>query len=173
MAAVKVLQIVGYKNSGKTTLMLTLLKQAKRKGKTVSTIKHHGHGGALNMPSGKTDSVRQFSAGADCSIAYGGGIVQMHQRKQYATLNELIALASSENPELVLVEGFKEEAYEKIVLLNSKEDWITLQKLENVRLVISSEAVELDKIPVILQNDSKQLHSWFINWMDGDKHESI
>ncbi|ANU25487.1 molybdopterin-guanine dinucleotide biosynthesis protein B [Planococcus versutus] len=173
MAAVKVLQIVGYKNSGKTTLLLTLLKQAKHEGKTVSTIKHHGHGGVLDMPNNKTDSVRQFSAGANCSVAYGGGIIQLHQRKQNATLNELITLASSENPELVLIEGFKEGAYEKIVLLNCKEDWITLQKLENVRLVISSEAVELDKIPVILQNDYKQLHSWFINWMDGDKHESI
>ncbi|MBF6632586.1 MAG: molybdopterin-guanine dinucleotide biosynthesis protein MobB, partial [Planococcus sp. (in: Bacteria)] len=42
MAALKVLQVVGFKNSGKTTLALNLLEQAKNKGKTVAFIKHHG-----------------------------------------------------------------------------------------------------------------------------------
>ncbi|AIY05523.1 molybdopterin-guanine dinucleotide biosynthesis protein B [Planococcus sp. PAMC 21323] len=169
----KVLQIVGYKNSGKTTLILQLLKLAKSRGKKVSTIKHHGHGGALHMPDAKTDSMRQFEEGADCSIAYGGGVIQMHQQKQNATLDDLILLSAVSNPDLVLVEGFKESHYAKIVLLHSEEDWVTLQKLKHIELVVSPEALELDKAYVNLQNDSKQIGDWFINWMDGDNHEGL
>ncbi|WP_394121933.1 molybdopterin-guanine dinucleotide biosynthesis protein B [Planococcus donghaensis] len=173
MATVKVLQVVGFKNSGKTTLTLDLLKQAKNRGKTVSTIKHHGHGGSLELPSAQTDSMRSFEAGADCSIAFGGGVVQLHQRKQKATLDELIALASMGNPDLILVEGFKEADYEKIVLLRSAEDWVELQQLKQIALVVTQEILGLDKIPMVLQNDSKRMQSWFINWMDGDRNENI
>ncbi|MBT2572193.1 molybdopterin-guanine dinucleotide biosynthesis protein B [Planococcus sp. ISL-110] len=173
MALVKVLQVVGFKNSGKTTLMLELLKQANQKGKTVSTIKHHGHGGALEMPAVETDSMRLFEKGAASSIAYGGGVVQWHQRKEKATLDELVALASLGDPELILVEGFKEADYEKIVLLRSVEDLLELQKLEHIALVIAPGMLKLDNIPVILQNDSKQLYSWFTKWMDGDNNEGI
>ena len=173
MATVKVLQIVGFKNSGKTTLMLNLLKQAKSGGKMVSTIKHHGHGGALEMPAAETDSMRVFEEGAECSIAYGSGVIQMHQRKEEVGLNDLVTLASTGNPNLVLIEGFKKADYEKIVLLRSAEDWIELQKLTHIALVVTPEKMALDNIPIILQNDSKQLQSWFINWMDGDKNEGI
>lgn len=172
MAAVKVLQIVGFKNSGKTTLALNLLKQAKSEGKTVAAIKHHGHGGPLELPAADTDSMRLFEEGADCSIAYGSGVVQLHQRKNQATLDELVVFASMGNPDLILVEGFKEAPYEKIVLLRSAEDWLELQKLERIVLAVASEPLELDNTRVILQNDSKHLHSWFTNWMVSD-NESI
>lgn len=173
MAAVKVLQIVGFKNSGKTTLSLHLLKLAISHGISVSTIKHHGHGGALELPSQETDSMRLFEEGAACSIAYGDGVVQLHQRKQDATLDELIAFASAGKPDLILVEGFKEAGYEKVVLLRSAEDWLELKKLEHIVLAVTPEKMELVKIPVILHNDKRQIESWFTNWMDGDRDEGI
>ncbi len=39
-----ILQIVGYKKSGKTTLMRHIVSFLKSHGYTVATIKHHGHG---------------------------------------------------------------------------------------------------------------------------------
>ena len=173
MAAVKVLQVVGFKNSGKTTLTRNLLKLAISREISVSTIKHHGHGGSLELPAAETDSMRLFEEGADCSIAYGGGVVQLHQRKQEATLDELIVLASAGKPDLILVEGFKEADYEKIVLLRSAEDWLELQKLRHIVLAVTPEMMKLDKIPTVLQNDKEQVQSWFTNWMDGDRNESI
>lgn len=172
MAAVRVLQIVGFKNSGKTTLALNLLKQAKSAGKMVAAIKHHGHGGPLELPKADADSMRLFEEGADCSIAYGDGVVQLHQRKQPAALEELIAFASVGKPDFILVEGFKEAPFEKIVLLRSAEDWVELQKLDHIVLAVAPEPLELDNTRMILQNDSKHLHSWFTNWMVAD-NESI
>ncbi|MBD8014269.1 molybdopterin-guanine dinucleotide biosynthesis protein B [Microbacterium sp. APC 3898] len=165
MAALKVLQVVGFKNSGKTTLALNLLEQAKNKGKTVAFIKHHGHGGPLELPKADTDSMRLLGSGADCSIAYGDGIIQMHQQKQTATVEELVDYASLGNPDLILVEGFKEAPFEKIVLLRSVEDSLELQKLQNIVLAIAPEELQLDNIRLILQNDSKLLQNWFANWM--------
>lgn len=169
MADIKILQIVGFKNSGKTTLALNLLKQAFSEGKTVSTIKHHGHGGSLELPNIETDSMRLFEEGAACSIAYGGGVVQLHQRTENATLDGLIALASTGEPDLILVEGFKEADYEKIVLLRSAEDWLELQNLSHILLAVTPVKMELDNTPVVLRNDDQQLNAWFTNWMDGDK----
>src|SRR5699024_7164430 len=102
---------------------------------------------------------------ADCSIAYGDGIIQMHQQKQTATVEELVDYASLGNPDLILVEGFKEAPFEKIVLLRSVEDSLELQKLQNIVLAIAPEELQLDNIRLILQNDSKLLQNWFANWM--------
>ena len=55
----KVFQIVGYQNSGKTTLMEKVISGAAEKGVRVAYIKHHGHGGA---PDAK-DSTRHQQAG--------------------------------------------------------------------------------------------------------------
>lgn len=173
METVKVLQVVGFKNSGKTTTILNLLKLANDKGKKVSTVKHHGHGGSLEMPSAETDSTRFFEEAANCSIAYGGGVVQMHQRTEDAPLGKLIGLASMEDPDLILVEGFKRDDYEKIVLLRSAEDWIELQKLNQIVLVVTPKQMKLDNLPVVLHNDLKQLNFWFTNWMDGDSNEGV
>ncbi|ANU10933.1 molybdopterin-guanine dinucleotide biosynthesis protein B [Planococcus antarcticus DSM 14505] len=173
MDTVKVLQVVGFKNSGKTTVILNLLRLANDKGKKVSTVKHHGHGGALDMPSAATDSMRFFEEGTNSSVVYGGGVVQVLQRKEEAMLDELIGLASMEDPDLILVEGFKRDDYEKIVLLRSAEDWIELQELNHIVLVITPKQMKLDNLPVVLHNDLKQLNSWFTNWMDGDSNEGV
>ncbi|ALS78662.1 molybdopterin-guanine dinucleotide biosynthesis protein B [Planococcus kocurii] len=173
METVKVLQVVGFKNSGKTTLVLDLLKQANDKGKSVSTIKRHGHDGELDMPQTETDSMRFFTEGANSSVVYGGGVIQLHQRKEQATLDELIVLTSLGHPDYIFIEGFKEARFEKVVLLRSADEWLQLQSLQHISLVITQEVIELDNIPVILQNDSKQLREWFTNWMDGDRNEGV
>lgn len=45
-----ILQIVGYQNSGKTTLMEKLIQALTYEGMKVATIKHHGHGGYPEVP---------------------------------------------------------------------------------------------------------------------------
>ncbi|MED4879509.1 molybdopterin-guanine dinucleotide biosynthesis protein MobB, partial [Anoxybacillus geothermalis] len=43
-------QVVGYKHSGKTTLMEKWVTAAVREGWRVGTVKHHGHGGEPARP---------------------------------------------------------------------------------------------------------------------------
>lgn len=66
----KILQIVGYQNSGKTTLMEQLIKRATTEGLRVGTIKHHGHGGVPMIEASK-DSSRHELAGASVTAVEG------------------------------------------------------------------------------------------------------
>ncbi len=64
MAAMKILHVVGFKNSGKTTLVSRWVRLLKEQGCTVSVIKQHGHHGKhgkLKMPDATTDSMKFFS----------------------------------------------------------------------------------------------------------------
>jgi molybdopterin-guanine dinucleotide biosynthesis adapter protein len=173
MGAVKVLQIVGFKNSGKTELMLHLLGIAKESGLMVSTIKHHGHGGEPEMPPASTDSMRFFEHGAASSLVYGGGVVQLHQRKEAVELDDLVRMAQSAAPGLVLVEGFKDAGHEKIVLIRSEEDWEELKKLKRIALVIAPKSVRLAGAETLERDERQKLKNWFFEWMEGGTDESI
>jgi molybdopterin-guanine dinucleotide biosynthesis protein B len=173
MGAVKVLQVVGFKNSGKTELMSRLMGIAKESGKKVSTIKHHGHGGEPEMPSAATDSQRFFEEGAVSSIVSGGGVVQLHQRQERAGLEELMRLATLAEPDLVFVEGFKEAAYDKVVLVRSQEDWEHLKQLAGIALAVVPEGLRLVGVETVERNNPQQLKNWFLEWMEGENVESI
>ncbi len=106
------LGIVGWSGSGKTTLVTRLLPQLRSLGLRVSTIKHAHHGLDLDRP-GK-DSFAHREAGAEEVLVVGG--------QRWALLREtpqgpadLPALAARLAPvDLVLVEGFKNYAFDKI-----------------------------------------------------------
>lgn len=173
MEVVKILQVVGFKNSGKTTLVLQLLKMAERLGKSAAVIKHHGHGGALGMPPADTDSTRFFNEGAASSVAFGDGVIQLHMRKPSAGLKELIDLTQNTSPDLVLIEGYKDAKYDKIVLLRSGTDWNELQHLDSIALVIGQENIVLNGQEVIERNNTDQLELWLADWLEGGADESI
>lgn len=173
MESVKVLQVVGFKNSGKTTLITRFLDAAKRSEKTISTIKHHGHGGALETPPVETDSMRFFEHGAQSSLAYGEGVVQIHMQNTKSDLNELIKLSCQIKPDIILVEGFKEATLEKVVLVRSEQDWEALQSLDNIVLVVVHEGVRLKGINTIERSRLDEMDKWFAKWMEGETNESI
>ncbi|WP_059173001.1 molybdopterin-guanine dinucleotide biosynthesis protein B [Bacillus sp. FJAT-27445] len=126
-----VFQVVGYQNSGKTTLSEALIKRLNEKGITVAAIKHHGHGGKPNIEKEK-DSTRHASAGALAALVEGGGRLVLQSEKDNWTLDEQIAIMSAFDPDAILVEGHKHAAYPKIVLIRNSEDEQLLFNLENI-----------------------------------------
>jgi molybdopterin-guanine dinucleotide biosynthesis protein B len=70
----QILCIIGWSNSGKTTLIEALLKALREEGKRVVVIKHHHHSQAL--PEGK-DTTRFLLAGAKRAILLGPGGYQV------------------------------------------------------------------------------------------------
>lgn len=168
MDDLKILQVVGFKNSGKTTLMLELIRLAQESGKTVAAVKHHGHSDALELPSAETDSTRFFESGAKASIVYGAGTIQQHVRKKDATIEELIHMAAKADTDFIFVEGFKDAPYEKIVLTRSNSDWLELESLKQIALVIKHEDVNLNGETAIDRNDKAAIAAWFASWMEGN-----
>ncbi len=112
-AARRVYGVVGFKNSGKTTLVERLVREITGRGLTVSTLKHAHHVFDVDHP-GK-DSWRHREAGAT--------EVLVASRKRWALMHELRA---AEEPELetlleklapvdlVLIEGYKRGPHPKV-----------------------------------------------------------
>ena len=105
--------VVGWKNSGKTTLMVGLVGELTRRGLAVSVIKH-AHA-KFEIDHEGRDSFRMREAGA-CQVA-------LSSPRRFALMRELgdapemsfaDILAYAGKCDLVLVEGYKRENFPKI-----------------------------------------------------------
>lgn len=158
----KILQVVGYKNSGKTTLIEKWLEVLQNNNLRVSVIKHHGHGGPLEMPSEQTDSMKFLKRGAVSSLAIGNDLVQVHLQDDLE-FEQLVAISAFAHPDVILVEGFKKESEPKVVIVRSSEDWETLRKLTNIQLVVVHDDINInDDFEIINRSNQKSLDEWII-----------
>jgi len=124
-----VLQVVGYKNAGKTTLVCRLVEELTRRGRVVGTVKHDAHHFEMDHP-GK-DTWRHREAGARIvaiSSEQEGKTVILEQK--YVPLEGL--LEHMKAMEAVIVEGFKSEGYPKIVIIRKPDDLVLLHKVTGV-----------------------------------------
>lgn len=112
-AAPRLLGLAGWSGSGKTTLMVALIAALQARGVTVSTIKHAHHAFDVDKP-GK-DSHRHREAGAvEVAVSSANRWALMHELRgaPEARLDEIVARMSP--VDIILVEGFKSEAHDKI-----------------------------------------------------------
>ena len=108
--------IAGWKNSGKTTLVEALVREFCSRGLKVSTVKHAHH--AFDIDTQGKDSHRHRMAGAsEVLVASQSRWALIHELRfeEEAPLSEL--LQHLQPCDLVLVEGFKAEAYPKLEVL--------------------------------------------------------
>ena len=103
-------------NSGKTTLIEKVVCILKERGLRVAVVKHASKGFELDRP-GK-DSWRFREAGADAVVLAGPGRTALQRSTDRdPSLEELAALAG--DVDLVLVEGFKKDAVNRIEVFRS------------------------------------------------------
>lgn len=115
----RIFGIIGWKNSGKTTLMARLLEEFTRRGHSVSALKHAHHSFDIDHPG--RDSYRFREAGARQ--------VALVSPKRWAIMHELRdeekppleeVLAHIAPCDLVLVEGYKNAPFPKIEARSSR-----------------------------------------------------
>lgn len=137
MALVKpiIFQIVGYQNSGKTTIILKLIEILKNQGFKSVTIKHHGHGGRPDILSEK-DSAKHVNAGAAASLVEGEGRLCLQADETVLTLEEQIKLVDFFCPDFILIEGHKKKSYPKLVIIKDASDLSLISDLSNIKAVI-------------------------------------
>jgi molybdopterin-guanine dinucleotide biosynthesis adapter protein len=131
-----VFQIVGFKNSGKTTLVQAVIREIQKQGMAAVTIKHHGHGGKPDVLEDK-DSSLHIKAGAMASLTEGGGSILMQADRLDWPLEQLIGLMSVFGPDIILIEGYKKECYPKAVIVRDLDEASQLSSLENIHAVIT------------------------------------
>lgn len=123
----KIISVVGYKKTGKTTLVETLVKALKKHG-SVGTIKHlHEH--KINTPG--TDTWKHANAGADVVVACTESELVKFSRDNALT-SALDELANA-GMDFAVVEGFKDSKLPKISLgeVEAQEIIKRLDKPEN------------------------------------------
>jgi molybdopterin-guanine dinucleotide biosynthesis protein B len=129
-----ILQIIGYKNSGKTTMIERLTEAAANKGWSVGCLKHHGHGGEPDEK--QTDSRRFSMAGAAISGVEGDGRLLLSIRKSEWTLDEILDFYRYMKVDCLFIEGYKQADYKKAVILKDEEDLGLFNKSEQVAAVL-------------------------------------
>jgi molybdopterin-guanine dinucleotide biosynthesis protein B len=109
----RIIGLAGWSGSGKTSLVIRLLPVLIARGLRVSTIKHAHHEFDVDTP-GK-DSYEHRAAGAhEVLIASARRFALMHELRAAPepTLEELVARLAP--VDLLIVEGFKRHAHDKI-----------------------------------------------------------
>ncbi|WP_227396369.1 molybdopterin-guanine dinucleotide biosynthesis protein B [Jeotgalibacillus aurantiacus] len=159
-----VLQVVGYQNSGKTTVVKHLIEAAALKGLVTGTLKHHGHGGLPEQPSGK-DSRVHLETGASISTVEGEGAVVLQSAPGLLSLDQLLDFYRTLPIHVILIEGYKKEPFPKIAVIRNTEDLSLLNDCTNIQLVISAAPVKGLSVPNILFEDQSSYTKWYTNWL--------
>ncbi|MEP1207965.1 MAG: molybdopterin-guanine dinucleotide biosynthesis protein B [Rhizobiaceae bacterium] len=110
----RVFGIVGWKNSGKTTLVSALVAELTGRGLTVSTIKHAHHNFSIDQPG--TDSHRHRQSGAhEVALVSSKRWAIMHENATDSEEPSLQTMVAKMAPcDLIIVEGYKNSPIRKL-----------------------------------------------------------
>jgi molybdopterin-guanine dinucleotide biosynthesis protein B len=103
----KAIGVIGYSNSGKTTLIQKLIPIFRARGMAVSAIKNAHHGFDMDRPGKDSFRYREAGAGQVLIATALRWALLTETPQQPARLDELLALLAP--CDLVIIEGFKSE----------------------------------------------------------------
>lgn len=114
---IKVIGVAGFKNAGKTTLVEKLVVELTRRGYRISTVKHAHH--SFDIDHEGRDSFRHRMAGAsEVAVVsrHRWAIIHESRNDPEPTLTEILEKLAP--CDLVIVEGYKRDAHDKIEVRN-------------------------------------------------------
>lgn len=137
IGSLPVLQVIGYKNSGKTTLCCKLIAALTAKGVRVGSAKRDAH--TFELDDAGTDSSKHLASGAVETVLTSKTATRM-MRESETSLDQ-IAEQMKGRVDLLLAEGFKTAPYPKIALLRDHNDMESLlRQASNIKLFLSWQA---------------------------------
>ncbi len=159
LETMRVIGVVGWKNNGKTTLVVRLVEHLVARGLKVSTIKHAHHSIDLDQP-GK-DSWRHREAGAkEVVLATSRRWILMHELQDEAEPPLAELLRKLTPVDLVIVEGFKGTSVPKIEVHRAERGTALIAEHDADVVAVAADAVltgiavpviHLDDIPAIAE----------------------
>ncbi|MEE4184804.1 MAG: molybdopterin-guanine dinucleotide biosynthesis protein B [Gammaproteobacteria bacterium] len=149
----RVFGIAGFKNAGKTTLVVELLQELGRRGLRVATVKHAHHAFDIDHP-GK-DSFEHRAAGA-CEVIVASARRFAHIREldgqREPELGDLLAQLGT--VDLVLVEGYKHGSHPKLEL---RRDGVPARRLapadSSVKAIVADFDLQETGLAVLRRDD--------------------
>jgi len=148
---VPVISIVGKSNSGKTTLIVKLVKELKLKGYKVATIKHSHH--TFELDTEGKDSWLHTQAGADTVVVVSQkmmGIIRWSLKE--LPLLEIVNTYLTDM-DIIVAEGYKTEAIQKIEVFRSEISTELVCKDDQYLIAIVGDQKPEINIPFFHTND--------------------
>jgi len=149
----RIIGLAGWSGSGKTTLITKLVPRLLARGLKVSTLKHAHHGFDLDRP-GKDSFMHREAGATEVIISSARRWAILHELREEEEW-DLGALVAKMSPvDLVLVEGFKRDAFPKLEIhriANGKP--LIHPEDPHIVAVASDSAVPQAKVPVVDLND--------------------
>ena len=116
-----VIGVVGWKNTGKTTLIEKLIKEFTKRNFTVSTIKHSHHKFSIDRQG--TDSYRHFNAGTkETILASEKKWIKFSRQREEANPYLSFLIEQIIPVDIVIVEGFKASDHKKVEVVDITND---------------------------------------------------
>ena len=137
----KIIGIIGWKNSGKTYYVQEIIKKLREKGYSVASIKHAHHEFDVDQP--KTDSFLHRQAGSQqVIISSSKRWVKITELENSSEKNLTELLQQLSTTDIVIVEGFKNDNHPKIEIIKEKSKNYLFNQISNVVALISD--IEVD-----------------------------
>ena len=152
----KVIVVVGWKNTGKTTLIEKLIKEFNKRNLSISTIKHSHHNFSIDQQG--TDSFRHFNAGAkETILASDKKWIKFSRQLCEANLNDLIKQIIP--VDIVMVEGFKLSGHKKIEVVDGMSKKTPLYKTDQTicGLVFNKHKIQNTVLPQFDRDDIQEI----------------
>ncbi|MEE8392935.1 MAG: molybdopterin-guanine dinucleotide biosynthesis protein B [Rhodospirillales bacterium] len=160
----KIFGMVGWRDSGKTTLIVNLLPELIRRGLEVSTIKHTHHGFDIDKP--EKDSYKHRKAGArEVLVTSSTRWALMHELHENPEENVEAMIARMGPVDLLLIEGFKEHGHPKMEIHRPSVSRPLLCKEDpNIVMVASDEPLGEVSLPVLGLDDIAGIADFIIDY---------
>ncbi len=156
----KVIGVAGFKNAGKTTLVEKLVTELTRRGHRISTVKHAHH--SFDIDHEGRDSFRHRKAGAsEVAVVsrHRWAIIHESRDGEEPTLEEILAKLGP--CDLVIVEGYKRDAHDKIEVRNLGLDHPKLAGDDPTVVAIAANGpIDAAPVPVFDRDDVTALASF-------------
>lgn len=149
----RIVGLAGWSGSGKTTLITKLIPVLKTRGISVSTLKHAHHGFDLDQP-GKDSFMHRKAGATEVIIASANRWAMLHELREEEEWDMLDLVAKLSPVDLVLVEGFKRDAFPKIEVHRAANEKPLLYPNDSYIAAIAADiALPQVKLPVVDLND--------------------
>ena len=149
----KIISVVGRKNSGKTTLIERMIPIFRKREMRVAVVKHDAHDFSIDHEGKDTWRFRQAGA-EEVVIASSSQLALMRRLETPVCPEEILSLLDS--PDLVILEGYKRMHYPKLAVLRCASE-LTDMHLQDDPTVIGH---VLRRLPNAAPPDSKTTQFW-------------
>jgi molybdopterin-guanine dinucleotide biosynthesis protein MobB len=153
----RIIGLAGWSGSGKTTLITKLIPRLIARGIKVSTLKHAHHGFDLDQP-GKDSFFHRTAGATEVIISSAKRWAILHELREEPEWDLRGLVAKMSPVDLVLVEGFKRDAFPKLEIHRTANGKPLIHPEDPHIVAIASDiALPQAKVPVIDLNDVESI----------------